>query len=192
MAMQEFTASQLGLEQNLTQELRVYTEKWFQRMSQERQANELQAIVHKAFEELLIHTFTPDTVGNSLPRRIHDFILCNLRHGITLKDLSAFLGYSEKYCSEFFRNQMGEPFSVYLKRVRIEKAKHLLEDETLSLTQIADVLGFQDQFAFSHFFKKGTGFSPRQFRSKLLEALQQNASHSSVFSDIESVPHILA
>ena len=170
MEIQEFTASQLGLEQNLTQELRAYTEKWFQRMSQERQTNELQAIVHKAFEELLIHTFTPETIGNSLPRRIHDFILCHLRYGITLKDLSAFLGYSEKYCSEFFRNQMGEPFSVYLKHVRIEKAKHLLEDETLSLTQIADVLGFQDQFAFSHFFKKGTGFSPRQFKIKLVHS----------------------
>ncbi len=67
MEIQEFTASQLGLEQNLTQELRVYTEKWFQRMSQERQTNELQAIVHKAFEELLIHTFTPETIGTLFP-----------------------------------------------------------------------------------------------------------------------------
>lgn len=170
MGLQQCTVSQVGLEQDLTQELRVYTEKWFRRMREERQLNELQAIVHKAFEELLIHTFTPDTVGNSLPRRIHDFILCNLRHGVTLKDLSTFLGYSEKYCSEFFRNQMGEPFSAYLKRVRIEKAKRLLKDETLSLTQIADVLGFQDQFALSHFFKKGTGFSPRQFKIKLVQS----------------------
>ena len=167
MGLQEHTISQIDLEHDFTQELRLYTEKWFQRMSQERQTNELQAIVHKAFEKLLIHTFTRETKGNSLPRRIHDFILCNLRHGITLKELSAFLGYSEKYCSELFRNQMGEPFSIYLKRVRIEKAKHLLEDETLSLTQIADVLGFQDQFALSQFFKKGTGMSPRQFKIKL-------------------------
>ena len=192
MAIQQFSASQIGLEQNLTQELRLYTEKWFQRMSQERQTNELQDIVHRAFEELLIHTFTPDIVANSLPRRIHDFILCNLRHGVTLKDLSTFLGYSEKYCSEFFRNQMGEPFSVYLKRVRIEKAKHLLKDETLSLTQIADVLGFQDQFAFSHFFKKGTGSSPRQFKTKLLEAHHNTSKHASIPSDVESAPHMLA
>lgn len=192
MAIQEFTEAPLGLEQNLTQGLRVYTEKWLQRMSQERQTHELQDIVHKAFEELLIHTFTPDIVANSLPRRIHDFILCHLRYGVTLKDLSTFLGYSEKYCSEFFRNQMGEPFSVYLKRVRIEKAKHLLEDETLSLTQIADVLGFQDQFALSHFFKKGTGSSPRQFKNKLLASHNNASKHASIHSDVESVPHILA
>lgn len=192
MGIQQCTESQLGLKQNLTQELRVYTEQWFQRMSQDRQTHELQAIVHNAFEELLIHTFTPDVVGNSLPRRIHDFILCHLRHGVTLKDLSTFLGYSEKYCSEFFRNQMGEAFSVYLKRVRIEKAKHLLEDETLSLTQIADVLGFQDQFALSHFFKKGTGSSPRQFKNKLLESHNNASSHEGIHSDVESVPHMLA
>lgn len=191
MGSPEFTVSQIGLEQNLTQELRTYTEQWFQRMSQERQTNELQAIVHKAFEDLLIHTFTSETVGNSLPRRIHDFILCNLRHGVTLKDLSTFLGYSEKYCSELFRNHMGEPFSVYLKRVRIEKAKYLLEDETLSLTQIADVLGFQDQFAFSHFFKKGTGSSPRQFKNKLLKSHQSPPIHGYSDPNAQSVSNIL-
>ena len=177
MESQKLPFSQGDLEQDLTQELRTYTEKWFQRMKQTRQTKELQAIMHKAFEDLLIHTFTPVTIGHTLPRRIHNFILCNLRHGVTLKDLSAFLGYSEKYCSEFFRTHMGEPFSVYLRRVRIEKAKHLLEDETLSLTQIADVLGYQDQFAFSHFFKKGTGVSPRQFKIKILESQQRTSIH---------------
>ncbi len=172
MSSQEATISELSLEQDLTQKLRTYTERWFQQMSHDRQTNELQAIAHKAFEDLLTHSFTSGTAGNSLPRRIHDFIVCNLRRGVTLKDLSTFLGYSEKYCSELFRNQMGESFSVYLKRVRIEKAKQLLEDKNLSLTQIADVLGFQDQFALSNFFKKGTGLSPKHFRMRLLQSFK--------------------
>jgi len=151
---QELTVSQLDLEQDLTQELRTYTEKWVQRMSQFRQTNELEAIAYKALESLLTHTFTLGKISHSLPRQIHDFILCQLRHGVTLKDLSNYLGYSEKYCSDLFRNRMGESFSLYLKRIRVEKAKHLLEDEILSLTQIAEMLGFQDQFSFSHFFKK--------------------------------------
>ncbi|GJL56004.1 MAG: hypothetical protein NPIRA02_31360 [Nitrospirales bacterium] len=151
-------------ERDLIQELRDYTENWVNRMRLLKPAHEPQAIAREVFDELLLYGLSPSHSTLPLPRQIHDFIMSHLRHGVSLKDLSKFLGYSEKYCSELFQTQMGESFSAYLRHVRIEKAKRLLEDEAIGLTHIADELGFGDQFAFSHFFKKTTGQSPRQYR----------------------------
>lgn len=62
----------------------------------------------------------------SLQERMHLFLVENLHHGLTLKDLSEFLGYSEKYCSEWFVARMGQSFSSYVKRLRVERATRLL------------------------------------------------------------------
>jgi len=101
-----------------------------------------------------------------LAERIRLFITENLKSGATLKELSRFLGYSEKYSSEFFQVQMGTSFSHYLKQLRIMKAKHMLRGEAVSVTHIAEALGFSDSFAFSHFFKRAVGCSPTAFRKQ--------------------------
>jgi two-component system response regulator YesN len=61
---------------------------------------------------------------------------------------------------------MGEPFSGCLKRLRIERAMQLLRGPDVPQGRIAAQLGFSDQFAFSHFFKKVTGYSPTEFRKR--------------------------
>ncbi len=165
-------------ENDLIQELREYAENWVNRMRLLKPMNEPQTIARELFEELFTHVTNPSRTMNSLPRQIHDFIVSHLRQGVSLKDLSKFLGYSEKYCSELFQTHMGESFSGYLRRVRVEKAKQLLEDESFGLTHIADSLGFGDQFAFSHFFKKTTGQSPRQYRIKVREITKSCKNNS--------------
>jgi AraC-like DNA-binding protein len=103
---------------------------------------------------------------SSLTVRIQAFISGNLRNRTTLKELARFLGYSEKYSSEFFQLQMGTSFSHYLKQLRIMKAKHMLTGDGASVTHVAEALGFSDSFAFSHFFKRAVGCSPTAFRKQ--------------------------
>lgn len=107
----------------------------------------------------------PFMVGPVPPikERMHYFLVANLHQGLTLKDLSRLIGYSEKYCSEWFVAQMGQSFSSYIKKLRVELAARLLHSDG-RLAAIAERLGFQDQYAFSHFFKKATGLSPQAFR----------------------------
>lgn len=107
-------------------------------------------------------SYSPDT----LPGRLQAFLSKNLDARITLKELSRFLGYSEKYASEFFRSQMGVCFSHHLKRLRITEATRMLNDHGLSISHIAESLGFSDAFAFSHFFKRAVGCSPTEFRKQ--------------------------
>ncbi len=83
--------------------------------------------------------------------RLQIFLSKHVRERATRKDLSTFLGYSQKYCSEFFRLQMGVSFSHYIKNLRITKATGMLMDHDLPLSHIAELLEFSDSFAFSHF-----------------------------------------
>jgi AraC-like DNA-binding protein len=105
---------------------------------------------------------SPDT----MQYRLQIFLSKHLRERVTLKDLSTFLGYSQKYCSEFFRLKMGVCFSHYVKTLRITKATGMLMDHDLPLSHIAELLGFSDSFAFSHFFKRAMGCSPSEFRKQ--------------------------
>ncbi len=101
----------------------------------------------------------------STDRQIHTFMISHLHQGPTLKNLSLFLGYSEKYCSQLFHALLGQSFRSYLKTLRVERAKLLLQESHVSLIEIAASLGFSDQFALSHFFKNVEGCSPSYFRT---------------------------
>ena len=108
-------------------------------------------------------------IQQPLAERIQVFVQGNLKNRVTLKELARFLGYSEKYSSEFFQIQMGTRFSQYVKRLRIMTAKHMLAGDAGSITHIAEALGFSDSFAFSHFFKRVVGCSPTAFRKQQLD-----------------------
>lgn len=148
----------------LLRELFAYMVNWAKRFYRGRPNRDRQKVVAFVSRALLPDACPPETSTPSLPDQIHEFMVTHLHQGLTLKELSEFLGYSEKYCSDYFILHMGEPFSVYLKGLRLQTAKLLLRNSQQNLTQIAQAIGFQDQFSFSHFFKKAAGLSPRQFR----------------------------
>lgn len=113
----------------------------------------------------------PAPIGTSLQQLIHQMLVQNLHRGLTLKKLSQSIGYSEKYCSEWFVARMGRSCSRYVKELRLERATAMLQSRG-RLADIAEQLGFQDQYAFSHFFKKATGLSPKTFREQCTIALE--------------------
>jgi AraC-like DNA-binding protein len=59
----------------------------------------------------------------------------------------------------------GATFSEVLDRLRSNLAERYLSDETLSISQVAWLLGYQEVSAFTHAFKRWTGKTPRQARS---------------------------
>lgn len=86
---------------------------------------------------------------------------------ISLQDIASHFYVSREYISRKFKQEFGINFSDYLAEYRIDKAKRLMLNPSLKMQQIAEMVGIHDVKYFSKVFKKQTGESPRDYRSKL-------------------------
>jgi AraC-like DNA-binding protein len=100
----------------------------------------------------------------SVLRRAERFIWDNYTRKISLQEIAAAAGLSAPYFSTIFKEEMGENLSSYLNRLRVEKARHMLAETDLTLSEIASSCGFEDQSWFSKIFKSFTGISPGKYR----------------------------
>ena len=71
------------------------------------------------------------------------------------------------YFCKMFRKFTGVNFTEFLSRVRIEKARNLLLNPNLRISEIAYEVGFQSLTHFNRVFKKLLGQSPTEFRAHL-------------------------
>ncbi|SDZ65358.1 two-component system, response regulator YesN [Evansella caseinilytica] len=86
---------------------------------------------------------------------------------ITLTSLSMMYHMNSAYLSELFKSHIGENFSDYLTKVRMEKAKFFLKDPELKIIDIASLVGFSNSGYFSTVFKKYFGSTPVEYRKSL-------------------------
>jgi two-component system response regulator YesN len=91
---------------------------------------------------------------------VHD----HLHEDITLLDLSRRFHYSASYLSMLFKREIGTGFQEYLLDCRIQRAKHLLLDPTLRISDIAQQVGYTNPRAFSIAFHKSCGIPPTEYR----------------------------
>lgn len=70
------------------------------------------------------------------------------------------------YFSSTFKERTGMSFVNYLKKVRIDKARELLDDCSLSVNEVAERVGFQNPRLFSKIFKEELGITPSDYQKK--------------------------
>lgn len=87
--------------------------------------------------------------------------------GMTLQDVACHVALSNNHFSTVFSQEMGQTFTEYLTRVRLERAKQLLGSTADRSAQISLAVGYNDPHYFSYLFKKQVGMSPRDFRRSL-------------------------
>ena len=92
------------------------------------------------------------------------FINDNIRSGITTEEIATNVHLGAKQLNRLFLRYEGRSVFDYVQERRCEEAKKLLLDKSLSISGISDMLGFSDEFYFSRFFKRNTGFPPNRFR----------------------------
>lgn len=83
---------------------------------------------------------------------------------ILVNALAADLRCSTAYLNRVFRTHLGIPAKVLIDQHRFEIARRLLLETNVTITELADSLGFDDPFRFSRFFKRLSGESPSDFR----------------------------
>ena len=95
------------------------------------------------------------------------FIRENYKKNLTLESVAQQVYISPYYLSHLFKEELGITFVEYLTKVRIDEAKRLLKDSSMSIVAIALEVGYQDASYFSKVFKKVVGLSPNQYRKNL-------------------------
>lgn len=80
-----------------------------------------------------------------------------------LDELAERLEISKAHLSRSFMKKTGVSPGKYLTRVRIEYAKLLLQDESVSITYVAEASGFANANYFAKVFRRETGMSPSEF-----------------------------
>ncbi|MDF9845331.1 MULTISPECIES: response regulator [unclassified Paenibacillus] len=88
----------------------------------------------------------------------------NYMADLSLQEVAGKFYVSREYISRRFKQEYGINFSDYIVSVRIEKAKLLLQNPNLKLSQISEMVGFHDVKYFSKVFKKQTGATPKDYR----------------------------
>jgi len=91
---------------------------------------------------------------------------------ITTEDVAGKVGLSESHLNRVFRQQTGYAPMEYARRYRVQKAKELLGDLTLSVKEIAHRTGFDDAYHFSRVFRQIAGVPPTSYRDALLSRQQ--------------------
>lgn len=85
---------------------------------------------------------------------------------MSLQDICRHCLMSTSYFSLVFKQHTGETFVEYLTRVRMNKAKEMLQHTTMKFYEIAGKVGYGDPNYFSILFKKHVGMTPREYRDK--------------------------
>jgi AraC-like DNA-binding protein len=88
---------------------------------------------------------------------------------LTLSDITAALGYGKTYLSNVFKRVYGQSIMEYYMQLKIDEAKYLLRDGSMSVSQISDHLGFSSPQYFSKRFSKLVKMPPRQYASSVRE-----------------------
>jgi AraC-like DNA-binding protein/ligand-binding sensor protein len=89
---------------------------------------------------------------------------------LSLGEVAKAVNTSVFYFCKLFKKITGVNFTDYLARVRVEKAKNLLLNPNLRVSEIAYEVGFQSLTHFNRVFKRIVGESPTQFRGQLAVA----------------------
>ena len=96
-----------------------------------------------------------------------DYIAANLQNGVTVKALLRQLGISQPCLFRIFRSRAGCSPQQYINDCKVRQARKMLADPTLTISNIAQALGYADSHAFTRFFTDQTGTAPGRYRAAL-------------------------
>ena len=135
-----------------------------------------QQIIRMRIEELIILLLRQGNQNNSLQiltskSKFDDHIAQktilllekNIYNNLNLSDIISEIGYGKTYLSNVFKRVYGVSIMAYYMNLKIEEAKYLLRENTMTIKEISEKLGFSSPQYFSRRFSQLTQMSPQQY-----------------------------
>ncbi len=104
--------------------------------------------------------FLADESGRERIYQSRDILLQHIGDPITIKELSRKVAMNECYLKKGFKEVFGTTIFDFYQQQRMEHAKYLLYEKSLSVTDVSAMLGYSSISHFSAAFKKHTGLKP--------------------------------
>ncbi len=117
-----------------------------------------------AGNQLALQRAAPDNTPVTRARQIIDE---GFREEISLGDVARRVNVSAGYFSMMFKRATGLNFVDYVARLRVEKAKNILQNPRFRISEVAYDVGFQSLSQFNRTFRRVVGESPRAWRATL-------------------------
>ena len=112
----------------------------------------------------IIFTETVAQRDNEIVKKAKDFIDKKFKSDVTLLAVAQEVGANPSYLSRLFTQTQGQTMGEYIAKLKIEEAKRLLKNTSLTVSRISTRLGFRSSNYFIRFFKKHTGVPPLSWR----------------------------
>ncbi|MBW5448219.1 response regulator [Cohnella sp. CFH 77786] len=113
-----------------------------------------------------VKTMKAAHVDNKEMKRALAFIQENYHKDLNMATVSNHVSLNYTYFSESFKQYTGESFVNYLKKIRIENAKRLLETTDQKVYEIGEKVGFENTKNFNRVFKEMEGVTPLEYRER--------------------------
>jgi AraC family transcriptional regulator len=105
-------------------------------------------------------------------RRALEFMHDNCGRELTLSEIAAAAYLSEFHFARLFKKLTGATPHAYLASVRLERARRLLVETDLALSEIGARVGYVSQSHFTKVFRAATGLTPKAFRNAAAPGFQ--------------------
>jgi transcriptional regulator GlxA family with amidase domain len=118
----------------------------------------------KSLHQSVVHE---SRIPNPRVQVVTDFMNANLHRGIRLAELAGAANLSPSRFSHLFKTQTGLSPGEYLRRLRMENARHLLATTLLSIKEIMAMVGYNSKSHFVRHFRRSFGLSPSGYRKSV-------------------------
>jgi transcriptional regulator GlxA family with amidase domain len=104
--------------------------------------------------------------GDAQVRLVQEWLEASFRRPLSAEDLALKAGISVRSLNRRFRDATGMPPMEYLRRLRVEAAKRLLEADLVPVDDVTALVGYEDTRSFHRLFHLVAGLSPRAYRAR--------------------------
>ena len=110
-------------------------------------------------------------IQKNRPRRfdeVCEYIEKNLSLDLSAESVAEHFGFSRSYFSTAFKKATGATLYEYLLACRLNRAKKLLTEQNMPISQVSDLAGFKDATTFIRAFRRKEGITPLKYKKTVL------------------------